>query len=134
MNIYVKKAGNKTCFLYNMYMMKQKTACKNKEMYIRVTNIHWNEGPKYKGPKSFWFVVNEQTYKNVKSDPINKMALFQMIDNELDDACEYAGVNSELLEFEFVRPEQLKQEEHYAKWGLHKGDTVSVTDLTDITY
>ena len=31
------------------------------EMYIEVTGIEWNEGPAYRGPKAFWFIIDEDT-------------------------------------------------------------------------
>lgn len=116
-----------------MGMMKTKTPTKPKEMYIRITNIHWSEGPEegYTGPKAFWFVVSADTYKKVGSDPINKLALFQMIENELEDAGEYGGISSDLLEFEWIRPEELKDKKCYTKWGFKRGDTFECTDLTD---
>ena len=118
--------------MYTVGMMKQQTPTKPKEMYVRISNIHWNEGPKYKGPQAFWFVVTADTYKKCKSDPIHKLALFQTIENELPDASEYAGIASDLLEHEWVRPNQFKDQASYTRWGFNKGDTLASTDLTDI--
>ena len=118
--------------MYTMGMMKQQTPTKPKEMYVRITNIHWNEGPEYKGPQAFWFVVTADTYKKVSSDPVHKLALFQKIENELEDASEYAGIASDLLEFEWVRPDQLKDKASFKRWGFNKGDTFECTELTDI--
>ena len=118
--------------MHTMGMMKQQTPTKPKEMYVRITNIHWNEGPAYKGPPAFWFVVTADTYKKCKSDPVHKLALFQKIENELEDSSEYAGIASDLLEFEWVRPDQFKDKTSYKLWGFRKGDTFESTDLTDI--
>lgn len=114
-------------------MMKQTTKTKSKEIYIRVSNIEWNEGPEegYTGPESFWFVITDKTYHEVKDDPINKLALFQEIENQLENPGEYGGIVSDGLEFEFVHPEWLKDHKHYKGWGLKKGDSIEVTDLTD---
>jgi len=68
------------------------------EMYIEVTGIEWNEGPAYRGPKAFWFIIDEDMYPEVQSDPIHKLALFQHIDNELKQSSKYAGVNSDKLQ------------------------------------
>jgi hypothetical protein len=80
------------------------------EVYIEVTNIHWNEGPAYRGPKSFWFILDESTYHEVESDPIHKLALFQHIDNQLEKSSKYAGVNSDLLEWDVYTPESFQKE------------------------
>jgi hypothetical protein len=55
-----------------------------------------------------------------------------MIENELEDSSEYAGIASDLLEFEWVRPDQLKDKKSYKRWGFNKGDTFESIDLTDI--
>ena len=111
-----------------MCMMKQQN---KQDVYIRVHNIHWNEGPEegYTGPESFWFVVDHDTYKRVKTDPINKLALFQEIENQLEDSGEYGGIVSDLLEFEFVLEEEFKDEDSIKRWGLKKGQNLQVTDL-----
>jgi len=110
-------------------MMKNKN---KQDVYIRVSNIHWNEGPEqgYTGPESFWFVVSGDTYKQTKTDPINKLALFQEIENQLEDSGKYGGVVSDLLEFEFVLEEEFKDEQSIKRWKLKKGQDLEVTDLT----
>ena len=55
-----------------------------------------------------------------------------MIENELEDSSEYAGIASDLLEFEWVRPDEFKDKASYKLWGFNKGDTLESTDLTDI--
>lgn len=117
-----------------MGMMKTKTPTKPKELYLRISNIEWNEGPEegYTGPEAFWFVVNEETYKKCGDDPVNKLALFQMIENELPDSGEYGGIASDGLEFEWIHKEWLKDKNHYTQWGLRKGSEIEVIDLTDI--
>ena len=111
-----------------------KTITKPKEIYLRVSNIHWNEGPEkgYTGPKNFWFVFNADTYKLIKSDPINKFALFQVIENELEDSGEYGGIASDLLEFEWIHKEEFKDKKNYKRWGVRKGQDVEMIDYTDI--
>ena len=93
------------------------------EVYIEVTNIHWNEGPTYRGPKSFWFVVDESTYNEVEDDPIHGLALFQHIDNELKQSSKYAGVNSDQLEWNVYNLEQLKKD-------FKKGSEIEMIDLS----
>ena len=93
------------------------------EVYIEVTNIHWNEGPIYRGPKSFWFVVDESTYNEVEDDPIHGLALFQHIDNELEQSSKYAGVNSDQLECNVYNLEQLKKD-------FKKGSEIEMIDLS----
>ena len=117
-----------------MKQQKRTKATKPKELYLRVSNIHWNEGPEegYTGPKAFWFVVNADTYKACGDDPINKLALFQLIENELEDSGEYGGIVSDLLEFEWVHKEWLKDKNHFTHWGLKRDDSIEITDLTDI--
>ena len=111
-----------------------KTTTKPKEIYLRVHNIHWNEGPEkgYTGPKNFWFVFNSDVYKLIKSDPINKFALFQVIENELEDSGKYGGIASDLLEIEWVHKEEFKEKKNYKRWGVRKGQNIEVTDYTDI--
>ena len=93
------------------------------EVYIEVTNIHWNEGPTYRGPKAFWFIIDEDTYPEVESDPIHKLALFQHIDNELKQSSRYAGVNSDQLEYNVYNLEQLKK-------NFKKGTEFEMIDLS----
>ena len=93
------------------------------EVYIEVTNIHWNEGPTYRGPKSFWFVVDESTYNEVEDDPSHGLALFQHIDNELEQSSKYAGVNSDQLEWNVYNLEQLKK-------NFKKGSEIEMIDLS----
>jgi hypothetical protein len=93
------------------------------ELYIEVTNIHWNEGPTYRGPASFWFVVDESTYNEVEDDPIHGLALFQHIDNELKQSSKYAGVNSDRLEWNVYNHEQLKKR-------FKKGTEFDMIDLS----
>ena len=111
-----------------------KTTTKPKEIYLRVHNIHWNEGPEkgYTGPKNFWFVFNPDVYKLIKSDPINKFALFQVIENELEDSGKYGGIASDPLEIEWVHKEEFKEKKNYKRWGVRKGQNIEVTDYTDI--
>ena len=118
-------------------MMKTKTTKttkKPKELYLRISNIEWNEGPEegYTGPKAFWFIVNQETYKACGDDPVNKLALFQLIENELPNAGEYGGIAADGLEFEWVHKEWFKDENHYTRWGNKKGDSIQMIDLTDI--
>jgi hypothetical protein len=77
------------------------------EVYIEVTGIEWNEGPTYRGPKAFWFIIDEDTYPEVESDPIHKLALFQHIDNELKQSSKYAGVNSDKLQWNVYSKQHL---------------------------
>ena len=95
----------------------------SKELYIEVTNVHWNEGPAYRGPASFWFVVDESTYNEVEDDPIHGLALFQHIDNELPQSSKYAGVNSDQLEWNVYNLEQLKKQ-------FNKGTEFEMIDLS----
>ena len=69
------------------------------EVYLEVTGIEWMEGPKYKGPKAFWFILDGDTYEEVQDDPIHKLALFQHIENELEQSSKYAGINSDKLQW-----------------------------------
>lgn len=69
------------------------------EIYIEVTGMEWNEGPKYRGPKAFWFIVDFETFKEVEEDPIHKLALFQEIENQLEQSGKYAGINSDKLQW-----------------------------------
>ena len=69
------------------------------EVYLEVTGIEWMEGPKYKGPKAFWFILDGDTYQEVQDDPIHKLALFQHIENELEQSSKYAGINSDKLQW-----------------------------------
>ena len=93
------------------------------EMYIEVTGIEWNEGPAYRGPASFWFIVDESTYAEVEDDPIHGLALFQHIDNELEQSSKYAGVNSDQLEWNVCNHQQLKKH-------LKKGAEIDMIDLS----
>ena len=95
----------------------------SKELCIEVTNIHWNEGPIYRGPASFWFIVDESTYAEVEDDPIHGLALFQHIDNELPQSSRYAGVNSDQLEYNVCTLEQLKK-------NFKKGTEIDMIDLS----
>jgi len=95
----------------------------SKELYIEVTNIQWNEGPTYRGPASFWFIVDDTTYDSVEDDPIHGLALFQHIDNELEQSSKYAGVNSDQLEYNVYTWEQLKKD-------FKKGTEIEMIDLS----
>jgi len=92
------------------------------EMYIEVTGIEWNEGPTYRGPKAFWFIIDEDTYPEVESDPIHKLALFQHIDNELKQSSKYAGVNSDKLQWNV-----------YSKQHLHDAFEPGTYEMIDLT-
>ena len=93
-------------------------------VYLKVYNIEWTEGPDegYQGPKEFWFIIDKWMFDSVKDDPIHGLALFQEIDNELDDAGHYAGVNSDKLKWKVYSEAQLKK-------NFKKG-SISAYDLT----
>jgi len=103
--------------------MSETTTINKNEMFIRVSNIMWCEGPEegYQGPKEFWFIIDKQMNKYLK-DPIHDLALFQEIDNLLDDASEYGGVSSDELECKVYTYEQLKEE--------FQGQEMEMIDLT----
>ena len=84
-------------------MMKNKTKEKIKfkeNYYVKVSNIHWNEGPKYRGQKEFWFMITPSQYKSYGDDPVHKMALSQEIENLLPQAGNYGGICPDELECE----------------------------------
>ena len=93
-------------------------------VYVKVYNIHWNEGPEegYTGPKEFWFVIDKWMYDSVKDDPINGLALFQEIDNQLDDCGLYGGVVSDRLKWKMYTHTQLRKK--------YKKGSIEAIDLT----
>lgn len=100
-------------------MMKQQI---EDNYFVRVTNIKWNEGPAYRGPKEFWFMVTPSQYKDYGDDLVNKMALFQEIENQLPRAGDYGGIVSDLLVVKLFTHKQIK--DAYPK---HSIDAVDLT-------
>lgn len=93
-------------------MMKNKTEDKIKfeeNYYVKVWNIHWNEGPKYRGQKEFWFMITPSQYKSYGDDPIHKMALSQEIENLLPQAGKYAGICPNELECEIWDYKEIRE-------------------------
>lgn len=106
-------------FLYTMGMMKNKTKFKD-NYYVRVTNIKWNEGNPYKGQKEFWFMITPEQRKNHGDDIVHNMALFQEIENQLDNAGDYGGIASDALQSEIYDYPYIKS--NYPRFSIEAVD------------
>lgn len=103
-----------------MGMMKQRI---EDNYFVKVTNIKWNEGPKYRGQKEFWFMITPSQLKDYGGDLVNNMALFQEIENQLPKAGEYGGIVSDDLESEVFNHNQVR-----AKYPKYSIDAVDLTE------
>lgn len=102
-----------------MGMMKTKTNYKD-NYFVKVTNIKWNEGNPYRGQKEFWFMITPKQYNDYKDDIVHNMALFQEIENLLDNPGDYGGIVSDVLESEIHDYSYIKK--NYPRFSIEAVD------------